>query len=628
MSSPPARLDSSTATVRAGYLPVTARGESVFAAFHPATASAQAPRLAVLLCSPFGAEDLSAHRGWRGLAQQLADVGLPCLRFDWPGQGDSCPLLTEEDQLPAWLQAAHLAIDWLKVNAGVQRVALVGVRLGALLAQQVAAVRADVHALVLLAPLRSGHAYVREFKMLSSTTQTVQGGNSVGPVDVGGGVLKPGFIQAAGFVLNQATVESLRQLAPPKRLAVPWVVVVDRADRPLGRKQLDELVLPDGATRRYAELDGFVQMFITPYLAQAPAAVYERVRDELTEAAQLVPPGAARLDRLDGLHRKTLSLAEGEWVEECVAKPLDAMQLQGVWTSPVKGAERSGQAILILNSSAERRVGPNGMWAGFARSRALRGDVVLRVDYPGIGETDSLVNEQRHVVYPMSAMACIGAALEALMEESPGFRVTLVGLCSGAYHALRAAVEGMPVHQAFMINPLLFRLDEGSEIRFDVQSGQARAIADKAVQRMRDPQRWLKLLKGQVNWRSVMSSVWRSKWERLNAGIKRWARDLKLIEHLPLTKDLQNAIRRKVRLHFYFAATDPGAQLVREQTGRVYERLLRKRVITEEIFVGADHTFTDVQQREALLQHIHHALDQGRPSDSVLSTRWYASAFK
>src|SRR5271168_1578528 len=45
--------------------------------------------LGVVLCGPHGYEDLCVHRHWRGLAQDLSRHGLPTLRFDYPGTGDS-----------------------------------------------------------------------------------------------------------------------------------------------------------------------------------------------------------------------------------------------------------------------------------------------------------------------------------------------------------------------------------------------------------------------------------------------------------------------------------------------------------------------------------------------------------
>jgi hypothetical protein len=63
-------------------VPVTFAG--CFGWLHPAPG-----RRGVVLCNAWGQEALCAHRSWRLLAMDLAAAGLPTLRFDYPGTGDS-----------------------------------------------------------------------------------------------------------------------------------------------------------------------------------------------------------------------------------------------------------------------------------------------------------------------------------------------------------------------------------------------------------------------------------------------------------------------------------------------------------------------------------------------------------
>jgi hypothetical protein len=48
-----------------------------------------APGAAVLLCNPFGQEAIRCHRAFRLLSARLASSGIPSLRFDYFGTGDS-----------------------------------------------------------------------------------------------------------------------------------------------------------------------------------------------------------------------------------------------------------------------------------------------------------------------------------------------------------------------------------------------------------------------------------------------------------------------------------------------------------------------------------------------------------
>ena len=124
--------------------------------------------LAVVVCAPFGLEDLSAYRSLKYLATSLAAAGLPTLRFDYAGCGDSGGDDEEGDQVAAWIQSIHAAVELSKSLSGASQVALVGLRLGALLAAAAATERDDIQTLVAIAPPASGRAFVRDCRLLGA----------------------------------------------------------------------------------------------------------------------------------------------------------------------------------------------------------------------------------------------------------------------------------------------------------------------------------------------------------------------------------------------------------------------------------------------------------------------------
>jgi len=133
------------------------------------------PRMArstgVILCNPLGHEAMCAHRTYRHLAERLATAGFHALRFDYHGTGDSSGDDDEPDRVRAWLESIDAAASELRAAAGVDAVALVGLRFGATLAAVAAARRRDVESLVLWAPSPTGRAYLRElraFRMLEA----------------------------------------------------------------------------------------------------------------------------------------------------------------------------------------------------------------------------------------------------------------------------------------------------------------------------------------------------------------------------------------------------------------------------------------------------------------------------
>jgi uncharacterized protein len=128
------------------------RERRLFAVYEPAAAKEGRSRAAVL-CHPWGAEYVYAHRTMRQLAVKLSACGFHTLRFDYFGTGDSGGGDSEAN--PAGAEAdVDSAIEGLQDIAGAARVTLIGLRLGATLAARAAMRRKEsVEALVLWDPI-------------------------------------------------------------------------------------------------------------------------------------------------------------------------------------------------------------------------------------------------------------------------------------------------------------------------------------------------------------------------------------------------------------------------------------------------------------------------------------------
>lgn len=137
------------------------RSEAPLFGIHHAPASGAPRRGAAVLCYPFGAEYMRAHRSIRELASRLAQAGFHVLRFDYFGTGDSAGE-GEEADLDRWLDDIGTAIEEARDLSESSAVSLVGLRLGATLSALLGSRRGDIKRAVLWAPIVRGTGYLEE----------------------------------------------------------------------------------------------------------------------------------------------------------------------------------------------------------------------------------------------------------------------------------------------------------------------------------------------------------------------------------------------------------------------------------------------------------------------------------
>jgi pimeloyl-ACP methyl ester carboxylesterase len=131
----------------------------------------QAKSTGVLLCYPGVQEYNMTHWAFRKLAGLLAREGLPVLRFDWSCTGDSEGDVYDSS-VSHWVEDVATAADELRDAAGVRRVSIIGMRLGALLAARAVSQGIEVRDLLLWEPVFRGADYISDLERLDHEIAT------------------------------------------------------------------------------------------------------------------------------------------------------------------------------------------------------------------------------------------------------------------------------------------------------------------------------------------------------------------------------------------------------------------------------------------------------------------------
>jgi alpha-beta hydrolase superfamily lysophospholipase len=557
--------------------------------------SASGSSLGLVLCSPFGYEASCAHRGIRRFAEAAASLGLPSLRFDYAGTGDSSDIDPSVGQLEIWSRSIADAVRELRERTGVVQVCLLGFRLGSLLATLALPRCVDVSALIAIAPVVSGRRYLRDLRLTRLAAAVGQSPDAPAPLD-DRSVATSGAMEVSGYRLSAATIEALKQIELPAAVppGVSDLLVIDRADLPSALDWANQATAA-GVRTTYAALPGFVEMCLTaPHLASVPQQMLDRTEAWLANWRQSVDTPSRTIPHDFPVNRVNL-LSLSDCTEQTVSFGPNGA-LFGVVTEPVAPRSAS-RAVILLNAGADHHIGANRMHVSLARRWAPQGCVVLRMDLAGIGDSATRTGRPDDETFPPAAIDDIRAAIHFIHTRYGAIHITLGGLCSGAYHALRAAVAGLPVNCIVMFNAQNYFWSEGMTLS-DLQ--EAEVVRNPGVYRERvfSAAAWRRLFRGNVNIRRVvMIYAQRVRWT-MESAIRELTRGLGIRLPRDLGWELLDIRARGVEIVFVFARGEPGIGLLKLQAGSAVKRLgdaCRLRIVE-----SGDHTFTESSARAVL----------------------------
>jgi alpha-beta hydrolase superfamily lysophospholipase len=570
--------------------------------------------LGVVICNPFGYESICAHRSVREFAQSIAARGMPVLRFDYAGTGDSSDVDEHDDQLEHWVPDVVAAIRELRRAAKVERVCLLGIRLGALLAALAAADGDLVDSLVLIGPVVSGKRYVRELRMTQLAGIALSGGSETPGESSAGKAL-----EAGGFLLSAATLKTLSSLDLQARAApsVRSMLIIDGDKLPAAKRWAESLAHSTVALR-YVNLPGLIEMSMTApqfavvphdmiratveWLSALPArspALPRASADRSMPAPQEASPQAPSPAQAAAAASASILVMEGTADPRISESPVaisSDLELFGIITEPSPDEKRR-RAVILLNPGADFHIGASRMYVSLARRWARNGYFVLRLDLGGIGDSGTRPGRRNDEVFPDEAIADINRAIELMRSRYSISEVTLAGLCSGAYHALRAAVAGADVNRILMVNPQNYFWKKGMTLE---QVQLVEVVHNPGVYRRRlfSGAAWTRILTGKTDVVRIAAIYL----QRLRLAGETLMRSMGRLLRIRLADDLgwelQHIVARGVRVTFLFARSEPGLELLRLQAGSILSRLgdrCRVRIVDR-----GDHIFSRQEPRRIM----------------------------
>jgi pimeloyl-ACP methyl ester carboxylesterase len=251
--------------------------------------------------------------------------------------------------------------------------------------------------------------------------------------------------------------------------------------------------------------------------------------------------------------------------------------LLGVLTLPAE-PRPGAPAVILLNAGLLHRVGPNRLSVDIARRLAARGYPSFRFDMAGVG--DSELGESG-VLYIERSRQDVVESMETLEEMIGADRFVLMGLCTGAYNAFRAALVDDRVAGCVLMDGYSYPT--------------ARSQFEHYRGRVLDLDRWKRYLARRLGQGADTEGAVQG--------------DLVVFEneHVPKERfaaELASLVDRGTHLLLVFTGLGPLRFTYRRQLHDAFPAIDLDRAAVVHFYPDADHTFTLPGHRETLLRHI------------------------
>ncbi|WP_322042746.1 alpha/beta fold hydrolase [Paraburkholderia sp. J67] len=548
----------------------------------------------VVLCNPFGYDALCTHRGWRKLAERLAAAGMPALRFDYPGTGDSDGNEDDPGRIVAWIDSIVAAVRYLRGSTGVARVSLVGLRLGGTLAALAAQRLGDIDGLVLLAPPIAGRGYIRELRAHRQSWLSTPSGLNADPLSDA-----DQYVEAFGFGLHGEDIARLSGIDLQRDTTHPAqrVLVLDSADR----NRVSALVEHYVAHGVDAQRDGFDErdtFVIEALYSVEPAEAFAKVAAWLTRGPAL--SGGATTGHAKAVDRD----ASGLRIAEVAATERHVVfgQYFGIYCEPDhrrSSGDADAPAVLFFNTGASHHIGDGRIFVLFARRLAALGIASLRMDLSGLGDAMPAASEiTLDTIYSETSCRDAMAGVDWLVARGHA-RVATFGVCGGAFVGLQACARHPAIIGSYGVNLQKFIWDGAGR-----NPGEHGFASSKVYMRAAaTPEKWRRALRGQSHplrvARVLGQRIARRAWLNATGWIEQTT-------GLPVkTNDVRALIRtvheKGVNLRLVYGDFDVGLDEARVQFGSRLGALRRYGSVQVATLPKLDHALFTRKARETTM---------------------------
>lgn len=546
-----------------------------FGWLHRPDAQESSPAYCAVVCSAYGQEEMCTHYGVMGLADELANAGVPTLRFDYLG---ACNSEDAEVSLLGFVEDTVRAVECLRQHAGALPVVLIGVRLGSTVALSAMEHIAGLAGVVLMGPVLSGKVYMREVRAAAAVSRLARL-DPPPPIDSGEELNTNGF-HWSGMLQKELAATDLMHLAPPR---VPSLVLPAPQDR-LSPKIVSKWAAA-GTPVTVVPFTEYGTWMQDPTLHSNPVQAYATINDWI-RTLPVVEPFETETPLIGSAH----TLRGDGFVEEPVRFGPN-QTLFGILCLPAEG-NAAEVAALLLHEGSSYTIGNGRAYVALARTLAAQGIASLRIDLSATGDSPAV--NTRHPHYDLERIPESQAALDLLQRR--GFPVAVAfGQCAGAYTAYQVVLADERIVGGVITNIQKFTWHYGDNIAVSFRDNK-RSLKGY-LRAMRSKGEWKRVLKGDADVLGIARVL-------LKRGVA-WTKH-QITSMLPPAPDSEVAIvhaqmrrlaKRGVQLHLLFSDDDPGLTEMWMQFGRKARRLKQFAPVCMTLLPHADHHFNGSSAR-------------------------------